>query len=361
MDYRKHARQLRKSWMSGIVFCIFCLALAACSSPARSTSPAGEEPAPTSPAATIGPTETPAPTATPQPRAVFLAPEGSNPNQTAALQALLAGLAADSGLRFETLKTLSPAELTPQVRVVVALPPDPGLAALAAAAPQTQFLAIDLPGIEPAENLAPVSALARPDQQGFLAGYLASLVTPDWRVAVISPAAVPAGRANRQGFLNGTVFYCGLCRPAYPPFVQYPVSAELASGASPADQQAAADSLLAQGVKTVYVAPGAGDESLLRYLAGQGVNLIGSSAPPADLGDHWIATITADLEASLRQAWNQALNGQPVSEASLPLAITDQNETLFSIGRQRLAEQIRDELAAGLIDTGVDPQTGEPH
>jgi hypothetical protein len=42
------------------------------------------------------------------------------------------------------------------------------------------------------------------------------------------------------------------------------------------------------------------------------------------------------------------------------LAIEDVNESLLSVGRQRVVEQIRDELAAGWIDTGVNPETGEP-
>jgi hypothetical protein len=246
------------------------------------------------------------------------------------------------------------------VRVVVALPPDSGLAALAAAAPQTQFLAIDIPGLAASANLQPADTQsARPDQQGFLAGYLASLVTSDWRVGVISTSDDPSGKANLQGFLNGAVFYCGLCRPAYPPFVQYPVTAELVSGAGADDQQAAADSLIAQGVTTVYVAPGAGDESLLQYLAGQGVNLIGGVTPPQGIQGNWIATISGDWQEGVRQAWEVALGRQTTQGASLPLTITNVNETLFSIGRQRLAEQTRDELASGLIETGIDPLTGD--
>jgi hypothetical protein len=291
---------------------------------------------------------------------VLLASPGSDPQQTTALQELLADLAARDGLEFQTATSLSPAELTPDLRLVAALPPDPGLAALAAAAPRTQFLSIDIPGLPASANLSQIDTqAARPDQQGFLAGYLASLVTADWRIGVISTGDDPAGKANRQGFLNGAVFYCGLCRPAYPPFVQYPVYEELITGAGAADQQAAADSLIAQGVTTVYVAPGAGDASLLEYLAGKGVNLIGGETPPEGVQNNWIATIQGDWLEGVRQAWKQALSGQPAGDTNLPLAITDRNETLFSLGRQRLAEQTRDDLATGLIDTGIDPATGE--
>lgn len=359
--YKKHARPARKAWKVVLVFGVLSLALFACGRPATSSqpTPAGATATVATPPA-VQPTFTPAPTPTPQPRAVLLASEASDPQQTAALQELLARLAGEANLDFQALPALAPGDLTAGLRAVVALPPDPGLAALAAAAPQTQFLAIDIPDLPASANLSLVDTQAvRPDQQGFLAGYLASVVTPDWRVGVISTNDDPTGKSQRQGFVNGVIFYCGLCRPAYPPFVQYPVIAELASGANPADQQAAAEALLAQGVTTIYVAPGAGDASLLEYLAQKGINIIGSVPPPADLKDHWVATISGDRLEAVRQAWDGIINQQPAGDQNMPLAISDRNEALFSSGRLRIVEQVRDELANDLIDTGVNPSTGE--
>jgi hypothetical protein len=291
---------------------------------------------------------------------ILLVPPGADPELASQLESVLEGLAAEAGMRLEIRGTLAQAKLTPQVKVVVALPPDAGLARLATATPGTKFLAVGVPGVQPATNLVLTSSqVERPDQQGFLAGYLASVVTPDWRVGVLSTGDNPSGKANRQGFLNGAVFYCGLCQPTYPPFVQYPVYAELPSGAGPADQQAAADSLIAQGVTTVYVAPGAGDASLLEYLVGKGVNLIGGQTPPESVKANWIATITSDPLEGVRRAWAALVLGQVPNSQSAPLSITNRNEALFSVGRQRLVEQTRDELASGLIDTAVDPLTGD--
>jgi hypothetical protein len=351
----------KKAWIQGIIICLFGLVLAACGSPAVETPlVVGAETATTT-AVTAGPTETPAPTATPRPRALLFAPAGADAQQVVALTELLGELAAQAGLDFESLPALAPAELDPGLRVVVALAPDPGVAGLAAAAPQTTFLAVGISGLAPAGNLLSIDpAGARADQQGFLAGYLAAVVTPDWRVGVISVVDNPSGQAHRQGFLNGVQFYCGLCRPAYPPFVQYPLAGDLTSSASEAEQIAAADALIAQGVTTIYLAPGAGSTALLEYLAGQGIHLIGSAPPPAGLAEHWIATLSADWLEAVRQAWEQALGGQLAAAPELPLAIEDVNESLLSVGRQRVVEQIRDELAAGWIDTGVNPETGEP-
>lgn len=351
----------KKAWIRGIVICLFGLVLAACVSPAATT-PATVE-AETLPVltATVGPTETPAPTATPQPRAVLLAPAGADAQQVAALTDLLSELAAQAGLDFQSLPALTPAELDPGLRVVVALAPDAGLAGFAATAPRTTFLAIGIPDLPQTDNVLAIDpAGARADQQGFLAGYLAAVVTPDWRVGVISEVDSPAGKAHRQGFLNGVLFYCGLCRPAYPPFVQYPLAGDLTSSASEAEQIAIADTLIAQGVTTIYVAPGVDSPALLEYLAGQGINLIGSASPPAGLAEHWIASLSADWLTGVQQAWEQALEGQAAGAPPLSLVIDHVNGSLLSVGRQRVVEQIRDELAAGWIDTGINPETGEP-
>lgn len=335
-----------------------CLILAGCSSGGLSS--ATETPQPVTSTPTLQATDTPLPSPTPEPRLVLLAPEGADPAGIGEVEKLARELAAGEGLKLEVKQALTSADLTSDVRVVIALPPDPGLAAMAAAVPQTHFVALGIPGLQPGGNLAVVDPGSRQaDQEGFLAGYLASVLTPDWRVGVISTADSPDGKSARLGFTNGVIFYCGLCRPAYPPFVQYPIAYDLPAGAGQAELQAAADAMISQAVTTVYVAPSASDPFLLDYLAQAGVNLIGGSAPPESVKEHWIATIQPDLLAGLQQAWEQWTSGAAPAAQSLPVAVVDRNEALFSVGRQRLVDQIAQELTAGLIDTGVDPTTGE--
>ncbi len=343
-----------------IVFLLVIASLAAAGCSASAPPAATETAQPAAPTATLPATVTPTPSPTPEPRLLLLAPTGADAALAAAAEKLAGELASGQGLELEVKSTLSAAELTPDVQAVVVLPPDPGLAALAAAAPQTQFFALGIPGLQPGGNLAVIDpASGRPDQEGFLAGYLASVLTPDWRVGVISTADTPQGKSARQGFINGVIFYCGLCRPAYPPFVQYPITYDLPAGYGQAELQAAADSLISQGVATAYIAAGAADPFLLEYLAQAGVNLIGSSPPPASVKERWIATIQPDWLAGLSQAWELWASGQAPTVNSLPLALVDVNEALFSEGRQRVVEQVAQELSAGYIDTGVDPATGE--
>ena len=281
------------------IFFLLSLVLSACS--VVETAPVDPISTPVVPATeTATVTDTPpAPSPTPEPGLVVLyTPEGSDAVLGASLEQILGGLAGVDGLVLKQLTEISDGDWGAGIRLVVALPPDPGVAAIAAAHPDTQFLAIGFQDLEPAPNLSLLGTQAgRPDQQGFVAGYLAAVITQDWRVGVISRPDTNAGKAAEGGFTNGAIFYCGLCRPAYPPFFQYPVVTTVAAGASQVDMQAAADTLVSNTVQTVYVAPGAGDDSLLEHLSGLGLNIIGSRPPPAQAQVNWVASIQVDWVA----------------------------------------------------------------
>ena len=294
------------------------------------------------------------------PRTVLVVPPGANLAQADRLQETIAELSASQELEFEVTPSLSPKDLISDLRVVIAVPPDPGLADLATRAPDTQFVGIAIPGLQPSANLTVVDSQgSSQDQQGFLAGYLAALITPEWRVGAITVNDTPAGLSARQGFLNGVVFFCGLCRQTYPPFYTYPMYVELPGSASPAEWQAAADVLIDKAVQTVYVAPGAGGEKLLEYLAKAGIKIIGAQPPTDTVRDQWVATIQPDFSAALRQAWPDLVSGNSKADLNTAFQLTDINPDLLSSGRQRLAEELMDDLQAGTIDTAVGEGGGD--
>jgi hypothetical protein len=264
-------------------------------------------------------------------------------------------MAEVDGLEFQTRQTLTPEEVTPAIKVVVALPPDPGLAELAVAAPQTRFLGIGIPGLEAGNNLTSIDVeAAGADHQGFLAGYIAAITTPEWRVGALTVSDTPAGVAARQGFLNGVVFYCGLCRQTLPPYYTYPMYVELPSGASPEEWQAAAGTLINQAVQTVYLGPGAGDASLAAYLSQAGIHLIGDALPEASVRQNWIATVNSDYLPAVRQAWPDLVAGKEGLQVLAPLEVIEINPELLSPGRQLRVDEFLADLKAGLIDTGVE-------
>jgi hypothetical protein len=307
------------------------------------------------------PAEPPAPTDTPAtPQVLLLAPPGSDPAQIAQIQPILEELTTQEGYMLEVRSTLTSAELDDDIKLVVSLPPDPGLELLAAEASNTRFLAIGIPDLADIANINSIPLqVIQPDQQGFMAGVISALVTPDWRVGVISVSDTAEGIAARTGFLNGVVYFCGTCRQIYPPFfdsqnqlIQYPLFVELPSGAADNEWEAVADSLLSRSVDTIYVAPGAGGESLLNYLAQAGVKLVGSNPPIEGLSENWIASVAPDPSFSLYSLVQMALQGQEIPKNAISFQIAHINPELLSPGRQKLAESILDDLLAGFIEAG---------
>jgi hypothetical protein len=313
------------------------------------------------PTDTLTPTDLPTQTATTQPPLVVLvASPQSNTAQLDSLQATLSELSNAAGLRFQIRSSLTTEDLTPDIQLVVIMAPDPGVAALAASAPETQFVAVDILGLEAAGNLSVIGPEgATPDQLGFLVGYLAAVITTDWRVGTINTNDSPAGIGSRNGFLNGVVYFCGLCNPAYPPYNDYPLYVELYSAASSNEWQLAADMIRDNAVETVFVSRGADGDELLSYLAESGINIIGNTPPPEGTRSNWIATVYPDPSPAMAQLWPELLSGNGGFRLPMDILISDINISLFSPGRQRLVDQVRLDLYHGYIDTGVDSSTGE--
>jgi hypothetical protein len=134
---------------------------------------------------------------------------------------------------------------------------------------------------------------------------------------------------------------------------------EAPSGSRPQEWQTVGDILIDQAVQTAFIAPGVSDESLMAHLASAGINLIGSVLPPTGLQDQWIATIGGDISSALQAVWPDLIAGQGGASLPAPLTVTHINPDLFSPGRQRLVDNLINELSNGFIDTGVvtDPAT----
>lgn len=310
---------------------------------------------------TLQPTITPTATTMP-PTVVLLAPPGADQALVNTLQTDLNDIITASGFHLQVRSGLNTGDLTPNVKLVLALPPDVGLSQLAAAAAQTQFLAVGIPGLEAFSNLTVIDSTdARPDQQGFIAGVIAAMLSADWREGMISVSDTVAGKAARTGFLNGVEYFCGLCRPAHPPFYEYPLYIELPSTATSAEWQEAANYMVDHDALTVYVPPGVGDKSMLDILARAGINIIGSGVPSEAIRSNWALSLTTDPLPLIRDQVKGLLDGSLAGgqQITVPIQFTQFNPALFTLGKQRLAGQVLSDLQDGYIDTGVDLATGE--
>ena len=352
-------RAMLKYSLTMIVVCLLGTALAGCSFASPTSTPALTQETTTT---SVSPTDTAIPSPTPTssaPVLILLAPSGVDPDLSNSFQTVLNDLAAQEGYRFQVRPSLSQDDLL-SAEIVVALPPATGLTELAASHPEIRFLAVGYSDLEPSTNLTVIQPQAeRPDQVGFLAGYTAAAITLDWRVAVLTAAGSPAGDAIRQGFTNGVFYYCGLCRPVYPPFpiTGYPITFEITASSGPADWQAIINNLLSWDVGTVFVDPAIADEKLLVELANSGIHMILMGQPPQGMRDQWVASIGAgDPALTALTALPGFVRGEEPANQALQLGFTETNPNLLSPGKQSMVEEMLADLLAGYIDTGAAPE-----
>jgi hypothetical protein len=295
------------------------------------------------------------------PLAILVLPADMPQNEKDSYQTLVYDLAQANGMRWQVLNALTPADLAlvgPALKVVISLPPDPGLAALTAAAPGVQFLAIGIPDLPAASNLSTIGAIGIPvDQQAFLAGYIAGLMNTEWKVGILSQKDTSGGDAAVNAFGNGFVYYCGSCRnPLFPqPSGIYPVIVRIPTDAKPGEYTAYADLLIRNFVKVAYVYPEVATPELLSYMAQANLLIIGQSLPGEDVHSHWVASIQPDTVAAIKSDFPELVAGRGGKIIPTPLFLSDVNPDLLSQGKLRLVQEVLDGLQNGTIGTGVTP------
>jgi hypothetical protein len=333
------------------LLCLTVLLLSSCGSPGKGT------PTVTQPTQTAQPT----PTATPeaQPLTILILPADMPQDEYDRYQTQFYDLAQAAGMRFQVRNGLTAEGMAAEgtaLKVVVALPPDPGLAELAAAAPQVQFLAISVPGVTAGGNLSTVGGGGAPiDQQAFLAGYIAALVAPEWKTGILYPKDDPDGEAAKTAFANGFVFFCGICRN--PVFSQpsgiYPVTVPIPADAKAGEYPAYADVLWHNGVKAAAVFPPLASADLLVYMGQANLLVIGESMPEGMDTSKWVASIEPDLNSAIEKIFPDLAAGKGGQAVPTPLFLTEVNKTILTEGKLRLAQQVLDGLQDGTIGTGV--------
>lgn len=238
-----------------------------------------------------------------------------------------------------------------EVRAIVVLPPDPGVAEMAQKYPGISFLTVGIPNLPELPNLYRAAPNGnRPEWDGFLAGYLAAILTPEWRIGALTQAGSTEGANAADGFVNGGVLYCGLCLTQYPPFTDYPYRMDMNAGLSQTDGQAVADQFIRSGVRMAYVYPTIATPELLVYLAQNGILLLGSEPPPEALQPAWIATIQSDLQSSMQIAWIDLVAGNPPGEYVTRPQIVPGGAGQLTDGKLAMMNSVIDDLVNGVIE-----------
>jgi hypothetical protein len=197
------------------------------------------------------------------------------------------------------------------------------------------------------------------DQQAFLAGYIAGMVAPEWRVGILSQKDTPGGNAAVTAFANGYHFYCGDC--FNPNFTMgfshgdYPVIVRIPTDAPESDYTGYANLLIRNFVRVAYLYPEIATPDLLSYMAQNDVQLISQTLLGEDVRSNWIASIQPDILSALKRIFPELVAGNGGQVAPTPLFLADVNPDLLSDAKMRLVMEVLNGLQNGTIGTGVNP------
>ena len=313
------------------------------------------------------PTEIPGPTAVPShtplppptliptpstPLAILVLPVDMDKATSDLYQKTVYDLTQQSGFRFQVRNTLTAADVAdPTLKVVIVLPPDPGIASFAPAAPGVQFLAVNISGLTAGANVSVLAGDSQVELPAFLAGYILAMLVEEYHTGMVIPQGNGEAQRAYNAFVNGRTYYCGACRTFYLTTYGYPQFIEIPADEKVGNYGGYANVLINdRDVDALYIYPSVADADFLTYVGTQGVLLMGTSMPEPRPGG-WVATIRPDTVKAIQTAWPNLIAGQGGINVQSPLGLADVDPSLLTPGRLRLAQETLDNLLAGRILT----------
>ena len=261
-------------------------------------------------------------------------------------------LAEESGLVVESVNQISEEDIRNDVSLIFFFEDDPGIEYFASRFKEIQFIAVGIPNITTDSNISIIGESGlRKDQQAFVAGYIAAMVADDWRAGVVSIGESEEIRAIEEGFLNGARYFCGLCRPAFPPFYEYPQSTHFDSNGL--SWGSIIGFIGENKLGVIYLAPTGVFESSVSEWTPIESAIIGDGPRPQIVPEsQWMAAVQFTALEGLQTIWNDLLAGKGGFQVQWELQIVEINRDLLSSGREQKALELIDDLASGFIDTG---------
>jgi hypothetical protein len=311
------------------------------------------------PTASSTPALTQTPTVTPLPnRVVFVSFPDADPLLADQIHAELVALSAQEGLTVEQKNDLQPGNLSSDIKLVVFATNPTNLSEWIHPAGNIQFVVVSDLEITPSSNLTVIRLHL--EYSLFIAGYIAEMLSTDWRAAGLIPSDIPQSILYQQAFQNGGRYWCGVCHLEYPPFVSFPLVASLPSSSNGSEWKVAIDQLETSLIYTMVAWDLMDSPEVLQYIVGlnvltqQGIPvhpiLLGNQMPLDAFRASWAVTVLPDVASPLQAAWESLMAGQGDQTYPAGVKMTEINESLFGIGKQRLVNETIQKLVEGLID-----------
>lgn len=187
-----------------------------------------------------------------------------------------------------------------------------------------------------------------PADRVFIGGYLAAIMTEDWRVGGLLPDVEYENTPLTTIFQNGVEFMCGRCLPIYGPLVNFPVTATLSSPDNNDMTMQAFSEIYNDRLNSLYVPSAYLYDDFVILLQQNGIAIISDANLSNDKAD-WIDYAVEDnltilIENSITQA-NQSENflAQPVD-----YSIYSKFDN-FPLGKANFIQNMIDNLQKGFI------------
>ena len=300
------------------------------------------------------PTETPVPpTPTPEPERIVWVSSIDN-TETQHYSATVQALSENSGIQFQALSSLESNQISDAIRVAVFYAPNYDISAAAAGHPNTQFVVIGDANLQPSDNLTVIRANAQ--HVLFAAGYLAEIISYDWRAAGFVASDSALGEKAGWAFKNGGSYFCGRCSPMAPPYVQFPLVVSQPGSSPAAVWYSNYEGISENRLNTVFIDANITDTNFYIQMANWGMTMLGSGNPPAGVEANWAATISSDVAGTLETIWPELMAGQSAGEAFAEITLTNVNPDLVGDGVVNFFHELARDLELGLISTEYQSQ-----
>lgn len=283
-----------------------------------------------------------------QAHVVLYAPVEVDLTLSQSFDAQLQEYTAQNGLSYERHEAISPDQLSAQTQLVVALISMAEARNLAENNSHLQVLTVGEADEVALPNLHVLNQTqSLPEHQSFIAGLILALSIPEYRVGVISQSNTEAGSIARDGFVTGARYYCGLCVSRYAPVIYYPIVAEIGSQA---EWQVAADSLLAQSVKAVFVQPELSSAELFQYLDSHGIAVVAIEGQAGlEVAQNVVAVLRTGAITDIKPFVERLLSNEPLGVIKTGLELSQIDETRLTPGKQILFYRYLEDLLNGEI------------
>ncbi len=254
-------------------------------------------------------------------------------------------------LDLEIKPTLHVAEIQPDWRVIVLLKADENLPAAIAAAPETQFVVFSNVDLGMTETLNVIRL--QPEKQAFTAGYLSVLMAPDWRAAGLLPESGSRAGVLYPSYRLGGGYFCGICNSFYAPIVNFPMGVQIPVSEDPAYWSSRIEEAHANVIYLMYLDTEIMKPALIEYVTTKGYILMGGDTPENGLPEKWAVTIKEDAITPFTEIWAAVVNGEGGNIKNAQIKLTDINTAYLTEGKQKLVQEMLDDLNAGLISPSL--------